>query len=153
MKKLFAIFSIISLALMMGAAPLLTEALDPGAPEEGCTLRANFSIGDDSFVAGQVISSTPLDPQGNADPNYEEGWSVICMLDTVYYATNWIFYIILIVVMIMILYAAFLFLTSSGSPEKAGKATKIITYAIIGMVIGLLARAIPAAVRYIVGIG
>lgn len=149
MKKVLVIFSILALGLTAIAAPLTTGAnnLDPGVPGEGCTIRASFSIGADTFTPGDVISA---DPNNN---DYQEGWSVICMLDTVYYVTNWIFYIILTVVMIMILYAAFLFLTSSGSPEKAGKATKIITYAIIGMVIGLLARAIPAAVRYIVGMG
>lgn len=149
MKKILAIFSILALGLTAIAAPLTAGAdpLDPGVPAEGCTIRANFNIGADAFKPGDVISADP------SDTDYQEGWSVICMLDTVYYVTNWIFYIILIVVMVMILYAAFLFLTSSGSPEKASKATKVITYAIIGMVIGLLARAIPAAVRYIVGMG
>ncbi len=148
MKKLFAIFSALVLVFSLAAAPVMAQTLDPEMMAEGCVIRASFNIGEETFKAGDVISGDPED----AD-NYHEGWSVICMLATVYYVTNWVFYVILIAVMIMILYAAFLFLTSSGSPEKAGKATKVITYAIIGMVIGLLARAIPAAVRYFVGMG
>jgi len=147
MKKLFAIFSALVLVFSLAAAPAMAQTLDPEMMAEGCEIRASFNVGEENFKAGDVISGDP------EDENYHEGWSVICMLATVYYVTNWVFYIILIAVMIMILYAAFLFLTSSGSPEKAGKATKVITYAIIGMVIGLLARAIPAAVRYFVGMG
>lgn len=148
MKKLFAIFGVLTLVFSLAAAPLMAQTLDPEVPAEGCVIRASFNVGADTFQVGDVISGNPEDVD-----NYHEGWGVICMLGTVYNVTNWVFYIILIVVMIMILYAAFLFLTSSGSPEKAGKATKVITYAIIGMVIGLLARAIPAAVRYFVGMG
>lgn len=147
MEKIFAIFSALILVFSLVAVPIMAQTLDPEMLAEGCTIRTSFSIGEETFQAGDVISGNP------GDDDYHEGWSVICMLGTVYYVTNWIFYIILVAVMIMILYAAFLFLTSSGSPEKAGKATKVITYAIIGMVIGLLARAIPAAVRYFVGMG
>jgi len=53
---------------------------------------------------------------------------------------------------IMIIFSAILFLTSAGSPEKMGTAKKAITYAIIGLVIGILASTIVAIVKNIIGV-
>ncbi len=112
----------------------------PGEEPTGCTIRAKFTIGEEEFNRGDQISST------------REDWGIVCTIATVHYVTNWIFYLLMIAVMIMILYGAFVFLTSSGDPGKTSKATKTITFAVIGMIIALLARAVPSAVRYITGI-
>lgn len=155
MKKAFAILSTLALVLALGVVPLVGGAqVAPGEPPQGCTLRINMTFPragqDDLELArgtqvGPGLQTTPGTLYGGDD------WAVICMLHTVQYVTNWIFYIIMIVVGIMILYAAFIYLTSQGNPEGPQKANKLITYAIIGLVIALLARAIPAAVRYIIG--
>ena len=52
---------------------------------------------------------------------------------------------------VMIVIAGFLFMTSAGSPEKINKAKTALTYAIIGMIIGLVAKGIANTVRSIVG--
>ncbi|HQO27725.1 MAG TPA: hypothetical protein PKX21_01550 [Candidatus Pacearchaeota archaeon] len=154
MKKAFAILSTLALVLALGVVPLVGGAqVAPGEPPQGCTLRINMTFpraGQDDLELArgtQVGPGLPYAGTGTGD----EDWAVICMLHTVQYVTNWIFYIIMIVVGIMILYAAFIYLTSQGNPEGPQKANKLITYAIIGLVIALLARAIPAAVRYIIG--
>ena len=150
MKKAFAIVSALALVLALGVVPLVGEAqVSPGEPPQGCTLRIDMEL--PGIATGTLQRGNTVGP--NATDNYHgDDWAVVCMLHTVQYVTNWIFYIIMIVVAIMILYAAFLYLTSQGNPEGPQKANKLITYAIIGLVIALLARAIPAAVRYIVGI-
>ncbi len=149
MKKAFAILSALALVLALGIVPLVGEAqVAPGEPPQGCTLRINMTFpraGQDDL---ELTRGTTVGP---GQTYAEDDWAVICMLHTVQYVTNWIFYIIMIVVGIMILYAAFIYLTSQGNPEGPQKANKLITYAIIGLVIALLARAIPAAVRYIIG--
>jgi magnesium-transporting ATPase (P-type) len=141
MKKIL----FLSLLLIGLFASLLVSAegtsLIPGEEPVGCVIRASFSIGDTDFSPGEEISGE------NSD------WGLICLIGMVHYVTNWIFYILMIVVMVMVLYGAFTFLTSSGDPTKTQKATKIITFAVIGMIVALLSRAIPATVKYITGMG
>ncbi len=150
MKKFLIVLSALALAFSFSFLPYVAEVaatgderpgVSPGEVTAGCTVRVAFSIGDESFEAGQEI------------PGDWDDWGLICMIGTVHYITNWIFYIIMIVVMIMVLYGAFTFLTSAGDPGKTGKATKVITFAVIGMVIALLARAVPQAVKFITGLG
>jgi uncharacterized membrane protein len=61
------------------------------------------------------------------------------------------FYFLIILSVIMIVVAAYLYLTSNGDPEKVGKATKSVTYAAVGIAVGLLAKAIPVLIASIVG--
>ena len=157
MNTIFKILSLAVLILTVSFAPLVSfaggwdpvtdgtgdsyEGVSPGDVTAGCKIRVKFTIGDETFSPGQQIEGT------------RDDWGLICMIGTVHYITNWIFYLIMIVVMVMVLYGAFTFLTSSGDPTKTGKATKVITYAVIGMIIALLARAVPQAVKYITGMG
>ncbi len=135
--------SVLLFAFLLGGFNLSAQAVDVlGDEPTGCTLRASFSIGEDNFVSGDRIEAG----------DYED-WGLICMVGTIHYVINWIFYLLLIAVMVMVLYGAFIFLTSSGDPTKTSKATKTITFAVIGMIIALLARAVPAAVIYITGLG
>jgi len=50
---------------------------------------------------------------------------------------------------IMIIWAGILYLTSAGSPEKMTKAKTALTYAIIGIVVGLAATAIVQIIEQI----
>lgn len=51
-----------------------------------------------------------------------------------------------IIFLILVLYAGFLYLTSQGDKDKAGKAIKLLTQAIIGLVIIIAAYAISTFV-------
>ncbi|HQO27730.1 MAG TPA: hypothetical protein PKX21_01570 [Candidatus Pacearchaeota archaeon] len=112
-----------------------------GAADDGCTLRANFSIGDQHFSIGDEI-----------DDSQEDG-SLICMIGSLYHALNWFFYILIMAVGIMILYGAFLIITSSGNPDRVGQGKRVIIFAIIGLVVGLMVRVIPSIVIYLSGMG
>jgi magnesium-transporting ATPase (P-type) len=52
---------------------------------------------------------------------------------------------------IMIIVAGIMYLLSAGSPEKINSAKKALIYAIAGIVIALLAEAIVAAVKWVIG--
>ncbi len=60
---------------------------------------------------------------------------------------NWVFVAIMILVVLMILWAAFDFITAGGSEDKTNSAKKKLTYAIIGIVVALLAWTIPYVVQ------
>jgi hypothetical protein len=156
MNNTYKRLGVLVIGLLFAVAPFLVFAgppveiyngggdaglVSPGDVTSGCILKATVKVGDTEFSPG-----TPI-------PGSRDDWGLVCMVGTIQYIVNWVFYIIMIIVMVMVLYGAFTFLTSSGDPTKTGKATKIITFAVIGMVVALLARAIPQAVKYITGMG
>ncbi len=66
-------------------------------------------------------------------------------------ATNWLFGILLVVAVIFLIYAAFLYLTSGGDEEKTKKARSYIIYAVIALAVGILAQSIVALVGNFLG--
>jgi hypothetical protein len=76
-----------------------------------------------------------------------------CMLDTIFTITDWIFYLVVSVALIFIILGAFSIITAGGSPEKVTAGRNYIIYAVIGLIIGLAARAIPSLAKAILGMG
>lgn len=66
-------------------------------------------------------------------------------------AVNWAFSLILILAVLFIFYSAWLYMTAGGNPEKVESAKKNLLYAVVGIVIALLARSIIALVRNFLG--
>ena len=64
---------------------------------------------------------------------------------------NYILWAAVLLVPLMIIIAAFYFLTSGGNPEKINTAKRIIFWTLIGLFIVLLAKAIPAIIKQIIG--
>jgi len=144
-KALTVLFSLVLFSSLV--APFFVEAsgVSPGqgsTMEGGCHIRRSFTI--DTPRGPEIIQRGWME-------DIRRDWAIVCMLHMVYYVTDWIFYIIIIGAGIMILYAAFLYLLAQGDSTSVSKANKLMIFAIIGLVIALMARAIPAAVRYIVG--
>jgi hypothetical protein len=80
-----------------------------------------------------------------------EDYGMCCLVNTIYSITDWIFYILMAFVGIMIIIGAFTIITAGGSPEKVTAGRNYILYAIIGMVVAFFARAIPAIVKTVIG--
>ncbi|MFH1188996.1 MAG: hypothetical protein V1652_04110 [bacterium] len=66
-------------------------------------------------------------------------------------ASQWFFGFILALAVIYLLYAAFLYLTAAGDEKKTGDAKNIIIYAIIGIVVALIAGGITSIVTSFFG--
>jgi hypothetical protein len=64
---------------------------------------------------------------------------------------SWMFYFLITLSLIMILVAAFTYVTANGNPEKVGKATKMILYAAIGIAVALIAKGVPSIIASILG--
>ena len=69
-------------------------------------------------------------------------WDSGAVVDTINVIVDWLFYILIFAAIIVILLAAFTFLTSAGDPDKVKKARDYILYALIALVVAFLARAI-----------
>ena len=63
---------------------------------------------------------------------------------------NWLFTVLLIVAVIFILIAAFNFITAAGDPEKVKTARQFVIYALIGVVVALLARGLITFVQNVI---
>lgn len=59
---------------------------------------------------------------------------------------SFLFWIIMMFAVIFILWAAFNYLTAQGNPEKVQSAQKMLLYAVIAIVIALIARSVPAII-------
>jgi hypothetical protein len=72
------------------------------------------------------------------------------LLDAIY---NFIFWVAIALFPIMVILAAFYFLTSGGNPEKIRTAKKIIFWTFIGLIIVLLGKGILAIIGQLIGGG
>ena len=63
---------------------------------------------------------------------------------------NWMFTLLLVLAILFIIAAAYNYLMAGGDPDKASKGKTLIVYAMIGIVIALLSRIIPAIIRFMV---
>ncbi len=68
-------------------------------------------------------------------------------------AANLLFTVIMILAIIILLYAAFLFLTGGGDSAKLDQARQLLTYAVVGIVVALLAKGLVLVVVNIVSGG
>jgi len=96
-----------------------------------------------------VVSCNPT--AGVYTPLAYEEWGLICLVASIHSVTNWIFYLLMVFVVVMVVVGGATYMLASGDPEKAKKGKSIIIYGIVGFVIALLARLIPSIVKIIVG--
>ena len=78
-------------------------------------------------------------------------YGMCCTVNAIYRITDWIFYILLAVVGVMIVIGAFTIVTAGGSPDKVTAGRNYILYAVIGMIVAFFARAIPNIAQMLVG--
>jgi len=67
-------------------------------------------------------------------------WTIQDVFDFLNTAVNWFFAFIMIVAVIMILVAAFYYLTARGNSKKVQTASNLLMYALIGVGVALLAK-------------
>lgn len=103
----------------------------------GLVARAQFSGG--GFGGGNTLpGSTVTDAT-----SFRE--QIICTI------AAYMFWILLAIVIVFVLVAAWKYLTSSGDSEKVHSATMTLTYAALAMVVAILARAFPLIVASVFG--
>lgn len=66
-------------------------------------------------------------------------------------AATWLFGILAAIAVVLLIYAAFLFLTSGGEEERVKTARKYVVYALIGLGIGIVAKGIISLIFSFLG--
>ena len=149
-KKTLIALSLIGIITLFFALPLVSSAV--GA-QDCCTLKHNLNgINGHDYSKGDVVGSN--DPGAQCDSvitRPTSDWGLVCMLDTIVTATDWIFYFLVSITVLMIIMGGVTIMTSAGSVERANKGKNYIIYAIAGLAIALIAKAIPALVKAMMG--
>jgi len=115
--------------------------------------RKSLPAGECKFATDAIntaCNTTDISSKCYLERSAEFG--VVAMFNTLYTVTNWVFYIMTVVAVLMIVFGGFTYLTAAGDPGKAGKGKGILMYAIIGLAIALIAKIIPSLVRFILGL-
>ncbi|MDD2697068.1 MAG: hypothetical protein PHE52_02840, partial [Candidatus Pacebacteria bacterium] len=108
-------------------------------PLESCTIRGS----------GVGITDCPGGEECVFADNSKCG--ICCLLNALYSVTDWIFVVLIALAGIFIVMGAMNIIMSGGDPSKVSSGRQYIMYAMIGLLLGFLTRAIPGIVRLIVG--
>ena len=89
----------------------------------------------------------PSPGAGPIDPGSNPNTTISGIIEAI---IGWAFWLLMLLAVVFIIWAAFLYLTSGGNEEKTGKAKSYIVAAVVAIVIALLARVIVAVVQSLV---
>lgn len=73
---------------------------------------------------------------------------IICYI---FYGFDYLFWFLMAIATVMVLLAAFNYVTANGDSEKVSKATKMLTWAAIGIAVALIAYNVPSIVSSFFG--
>jgi len=117
----------------------LVQAKETTKPEDGGSGGGNGGgNGGGECPPGAICISNPLKAE-----TFEE------LVDAI---VNFIFWIAIAIVPLMVLIGAFYFLTAAGDPKKIATGQRIILYTVIGFAIILFARGIIAVIKHVLGV-
>jgi len=139
MKKIFSTLTLLALVaggMLVFVSPVRALTSTEGVIE-GCTITVNAAL-----LEGCTADC-------NFDANAKCG--ICCLLQTLYKITDWIFVILISLAGLFVVIGAMTLLMSAGDSSKVSSGRNYVMYAVIGLIVGLLARAIPAIVRLVVG--
>ncbi len=148
---------LLGLVLLAILTPLLIPIIASAqivAPE-CCKLRRDFKEIDEKCIKDKWVGPTdgvcPKAPGGR--PEYTtDNWGMCCFFNTIYIVTDWIFTIFIALAVIMTLLGAYTLITAAGATEAITKGKNYILWALIGLIIAFLAKAIPAVAKALMGI-
>jgi hypothetical protein len=162
MKRLLAMLLVGILGLSLFPALTFAQGVPGGhSLNECCAVKHDLDklVGDDNTSTlgprhgnwVRIDNTAVCDAPTGATFYDSRSWAAYCTIDAVYTATDWIFWVVFVVAAIIIVVAGFMFMTASGDPEKVKKARMIFIYGLVGVVVAVIAKFIPAFARYFIG--
>lgn len=141
-----AIPLLLALSLVLGGVALTANAQLSEATQ--CTVRATVpGTTVEDLTGGQLTGQRTA---GQAIP-IDTG-ALVCTYSLVLWVTNILFITLLAIAALFIVLASFMFVTAAGSEDKRNKAKNFFLYAVVGIVIAVIARVIPAIVLGLIGL-
>ncbi len=123
-------------------------------PPECCKLQHDMtSIDDPECDEGNIVGPStsahcPIGtiPAANVTPK----WGLCCTVDAIYSVADYIFWVFFIVAIIAFAVAGYFFLIGGGDPGTLSRAKSMVLWGSIAVVVVVLSKVIPAAVKAIV---
>ena len=153
MKKIVSALTLIGFLGIL-FVPLMVSGQE--ALKECCVLSRAITLEGSSCYADDIAAPNNAAAAECGAGNYctESGprWGMFCLMNTMYSITDWIFVVLVAIAGLFVIIGAMTLLTSAGAPEKVTSGRNYILYAAIGLIVGLLSKAVPALVRLISGL-
>lgn len=140
MQKRIIVASFLGFLLVAQFLPAMVVAAEPPPLPDKCIIRADSSR----------VGVTGCPASGDCVYATNEACGICCLIGTILYITDWIFVLLLVLVIVFVLWGAFDILTAAGDTEKVTSGRNKIMFAAIGFALALFAKAVPAFVRYLV---
>ena len=146
MKKILFILLFASLVM-----PMLAVAQD--APQDCCKLRKSITLDGTTYASGVVVGPTggTCASSIGAITSTTEKWGLLCAINTFNAATDWVFLFLILIVILLVFWGAYQIMMSAGEPKAVGEGRNKILYAAIGLLVALVARAVPSIVKAVLG--
>jgi len=103
-------------------------------PIEKCTLVTDITLSDGTTA----LKGTTITPATHANT-----WGTFCLINAVHKVVNWIFNFLIVLAILLIAIAGFLWMTSGSDASKQKAAGTMIVAALVGLVIAMLAKILP----------
>ena len=132
-------FYVLSLGILIASMVLPVVSLAETAPVTSCKIVTSFTYNDVPYSAGDTVSDS------------NSSWGIICFLNMMNIVLNIIFIGLMILVIIMVLMGAFKLMTAAGDTAKVTAGRNQIMYAAIGLIVALVAKALPSIVSGLFG--
>lgn len=133
MKKIFSAIVLIGFLAVL-VAPQLALAQET-VPNQ-CTMKRDVGVTGCPVSGPCPFSNTQC--------------GICCLLNTLYNIVDWVFVLLVAVSVIWIILGAYTLITAAGDEKAVPRGRDYVMYAAIGLVVALMARAVPAVVKMVV---
>ncbi|MBI2462725.1 MAG: hypothetical protein HYV65_00565 [Candidatus Spechtbacteria bacterium] len=145
---------IASLFIVLTFLAPLAYAANPIVQANECVVRSEISAVDVNTLVGgggALIAPGTVLPSGIAAGNVvndaiRSGFGVLCTFALVQQIFNILFLVVGTLSVVIILYAAFLFLTAGQTPTNLVTAKNLLLYAVVGIILAVVARLLPSLI-------
>ena len=154
-KKVLSILVLIFLIYLFLPNKVLAQPLDccqlgKTIDFDGVTYTKGYWVGEKICTNAVIAANCPITGATTANC-YTAKWGILCLLNAVNTVTDWLFYILVVLTSLLVIFGAFTISTAGGDPGKVSSGRNYILYAMVGLALALLSRAIPRIVEGLVG--
>ena len=149
MKKILIFLGTVFFSFLIFTGVVFSQA---EKPIECCKLQHDMTSIDDpecdegNIVAPNTSAHCPIGGITATTPK----WGLCCTVDAIYSVADYIFWIFFIVAVIAFAVAGYFFIIGGGDPGTLSRAKSMVFWGSIAVVIVVLSKIIPAAVKAIV---
>ena len=152
MKKILIFLGVIFLFSFLTLTGVVFSQAEK--PIECCKLQHDMrsidsACDEDEIVGPNADAYCPLTASGHPNVTTTK-WGLCCTVDAIYSVADYIFWVFFIVAIIAFAVAGYFFLFGGADPNTLSKAKSMVFWGSIAVVVVVLSKVIPAAVKAIV---